>query len=59
MSQREVDALSEIAKAEATAIARLHLTVATFVRRAMRNFARVRSSKILSPSRRMRHVPQA
>jgi AcrR family transcriptional regulator len=37
VSQREVDVLDEIARSDATALARLHTAVATFVKRAMRN----------------------
>lgn len=37
VSQREVDVLTEIAKADGAAIVRLHAAVVTFVRRAMRN----------------------
>lgn len=37
VSQREVDVLSEIGQGDETALSRLHTSVATFVRRAMRN----------------------
>jgi AcrR family transcriptional regulator len=37
VSQREVDVLTEISKADGSAASRLHTAVATFVRRAMRN----------------------
>jgi AcrR family transcriptional regulator len=37
VSQREVDVLTDIAGSGGTALDRLHTTVATFVRRAMRN----------------------
>ena len=37
VSQREVDVLTDIARSEGTAQSRLHASVTTFVRRAMRN----------------------
>jgi AcrR family transcriptional regulator len=37
VSQREVDVLADIARSEGTAQSRLHASVTTFVRRAMRN----------------------